>query len=433
MSETQETNKELIENQERLTRVARNVVDCFDFDPTKESFLFITDSKVMDLNPHFVGAIRQELETRTGQQPRTKGNYEMVVVPPEPRSAAPFGEKIGDKMKDRPVLIVTSMSRSHSKETSSAIRADVSDKSVFDDILSSEKFQQTVDQGHSYFTKERVDELGGKLSDSMYDKLKTFAKKRRIRLISITKGHNPYEILTRGAVEESVDVLRHRAEYLSQKMSDVKRVHITSISGTDFWLNPRTDKTEVEDGKIDKPGSLANYPIGEWACSPFIEGADGLIVVDGPIGGNHNLDQINELGPLRVEVKAGHIVSLNGSPLDVDSGNPLAESVKAYLASGNNQEGHAFRIAELGIGTNGKACQGKTPENIGSSEGEKIYGTCHIAFGSNGTFGIERDDPNLNAVPIHCDMVLQEGLTVECEQQGGGKFNLIDQGIPQGY
>ena len=165
----------------------------------------------------------------------------------------------------------------------------------------------------------------------------------------------------------------------------------------------------------------------------FIEGANGLMVVDGPIGGNHNLDMIEDYGPITLVVKEGNITHVNNIPLKENTGNSLAESVKSYLGSGNNAEGHAFRIAELGIGINGKACQSKAPKDIGSSEGEKIYGTCHIAFGSNGSFGVEPGDPNLNAVPIHCDMVLMNGLNVDCERKDGTNFSLIHESEPQGY
>src|SRR3989338_2827234 len=146
--------------------------------------------------------------------------------------------------------------------------------------------------------------------------MKAFAKARRIRLISITKGHNPYEILTKGAVEESVEVLRQRAEILRELMKDVSRVHITSRLGTDLWLNPRTDKTEVEDGLVDEPGKLSNFPIGEWSSSPFVEGANGTMVVDGPIGGNHNLDMVEQYGPITIEIKDGCIVTINSAPLN---------------------------------------------------------------------------------------------------------------------
>ena len=127
------------------------------------------------------------------------------------------------------------------------------------------------------------------------------------------------------------------------------------------------------------------------------------------------------------------MVAVNGQPVEAKSENPLAESIKAYLGSGNNAEGHAFRVAELGIGINGRACQDKEAKDIGSSEGEKIYGTCHVAFGSNGIFGLEKDDPNLNAVPIHCDMILMKGVTLQCERADGSEFTLIRQGEPQGY
>src|SRR3989338_5538557 len=123
--------KENIEKRERLRVIAKNIIDCFDFVPDKESLLFITDGKVTEQNPFFVEAINNELEDRTNQNQRTRGNYERIVVKAAPNSAAPFGEDIGKKMKDRPVLIVTSMSRSHSKETGAAVRADIRDKSVF--------------------------------------------------------------------------------------------------------------------------------------------------------------------------------------------------------------------------------------------------------------------------------------------------------------
>ncbi|OGP03410.1 MAG: hypothetical protein A2Z91_07125 [Deltaproteobacteria bacterium GWA2_38_16] len=431
----EKTNSEItdFEKRERLNFIAKNVIDCFNFVPDKESLLFITDGKVVEQNPMFVQAINDELEQRTNKDQHTRGNFERIIVKASPKSAEPFGEKIGEKMKDRPVLIVTSMSRSHSQETGAALRADIRDKTVFDEILSSEELLQTASKGWSGFTPERLASLGGKMPDSTYEKMKAFAKVRRIRLISITKGHNPYEILTKGAVEESVEVLRRRAEIVSKLMRDVTKVHITSGLGTDLWLSPRTDKTEVEDGLVDKPGKLSNFPIGEWSTSPFIEGANGLMVVDGPIGGNHNLDMIEDYGPITLVVKEGNITHVNNIPLKENTGNSLAESVKSYLGSGNNAEGHAFRIAELGIGINGKACQSKAPKDIGSSEGEKIYGTCHIAFGSNGSFGVEPGDPNLNAVPIHCDMVLMNGLNVDCERKDGTNFSLIHESEPQGY
>lgn len=438
--------KELSEkDKERLTQAARSIIDCYDFDPERESFLFITDAGVVEENPYFVEAIIAELKERT-KEPRTNGNFEVIVVPERKKSATPFGEYIGPKMKDRPVLLATSRSSSHSKETGAAVRADISDKSVFDDIINSEVFRETVRKGNSTITPERLVEIGDELPESMYEKLQEFARKRRIRLISITKGKNPYEILTKGAVEESVANLRERANSLNELMRNVERVHITSPSGTDIVMKPRFDRVEMENGDLSKPGSLANYPIGEWSCSPEISSATGIIVVDGPIGGNHNLDLIEKYGPLRIEVENGVMISVNGIPINeidinkdhykpeaIDSTEKLIKSFVSYLGLSNNGQNQAFRIAELGIGTNAKACYDKDSKNIGSSEGEKIYGSCHIAFGSNGIYGWAKNDENFNDVDIHCDMILKNGLSMRCTNYDGSEFDLIKDGKTQGY
>jgi len=54
-----------------------------------------------------------------------------------------------------------------------------------------------------------------------------------------------------------------------------------------------------------------------------------------------------------------------------------------------------YNIAEFGIGTNKMAKLGKSLLEV-----EKVYGTSHIALGSNATFGGEVD------VPFHSDGVI---------------------------
>lgn len=421
---------EQLENREQLKVAARNIIDCFGFQPGKESLLVITDSKVMEVNPTFIEAIRDELDGRTESDPHTKGNWEMFVVPASPKSATPLGEQIGRKMMDRPVLIVTSMSRSHSQETGAAIRGNLPEQSAIEEILNSPVFIQAVEQGDSGFSSERLSNMGGKLPDSMYEKMRLMAKVTRSRLISITKGHNPYEILTSGAVLESVEALRGRSEKIVQLMSEVKRVHITTPFGTDLWLTNRPDLTEVEDGAVNKPGQLSNYPIGEWSCSPDWVDSSGILVVDGPCGGNINQDVLDQSEPLRLVFKDGEVVEATG-------GVAALNMWKEYLNSGNNDHNDAYRLAELGIGINTKALEGKPREWWGSSEGEKKYGTVHIAVGSNGSFGRQPGSPNFNAAKVHCDMVIGLNLggevTVDCENNDGSTFRLIENSEPQEY
>ena len=58
----------------------------------------------------------------------------------------------------------------------------------------------------------------------------------------------------------------------------------------------------------------------------------------------------------------------------------------------------------------------------------------YIGVGNNGIFGVTPDDPNYNGdTEIHCDMVLMQDVTIECETKDGDKFFLIKDGVPQGY
>ncbi|EKD56395.1 MAG: hypothetical protein ACD_58C00205G0004 [uncultured bacterium] len=104
------------------------------------------------------------------------------------------------------------------------------------------------------------------------------------------------------------------------------------------------------------------------------------------------------------------------------------------MDSGNNNNNHAYKLAEFAVGLNTMACKDKPDNYWGSTETEKKYGTSHIAFGSNGTFGVTNDDPNRNLANVHCDMIiLDPQLTIECNKKDGTKFNLIENGLPIGY
>ena len=61
----------------------------------------------------------------------------------------------------------------------------------------------------------------------------------------------------------------------------------------------------------------------------------------------------------------------------------------------NNAGDRARVLCELGIGTNPAA---RLSPNV--LEAEKVYGTCHVAFGDNSTFG------GTNSVAFHTDCVI---------------------------
>ncbi|MFA5022213.1 MAG: hypothetical protein WC508_04005 [Patescibacteria group bacterium] len=415
-------NMESLKKREQMQVVAKNVIDSFGFDPNSETMMVITDTGVIEAQPELIAAIQADLETRTSQ-PKAKGNFRIRVLSETTRSAQDMGDYVLGEMESlrgSPILIITSMSRSHSKETGAAIRG-LADREILDTALKTAK-------GHGHLMA-----LEDQLTDEQYEKLRQFARKNACRLISITKGKNPHDILTKGAVEAPVAEILERDNRINELMKDVEKVHITSAQGTDLWLSLIEETKGYESEDFSKPGSLGNYPIGEWACSLDWKGSNGILVVDGPIGGEHMLDQVKANGPLKLTIREGEIIEINGQSIDQDSGNPLAESVKAYLNGGNNAKNDAYRLAELGVGSNPFACEGKDDKDIGSSEGEKIYATIHIAFGSNGSLGVSKKHPSYNSAKVHCDMILMNDISVECHRKDGSQFFLIKNGKPQGY
>lgn len=412
------------ENRERLKIVAKNIIDCYDWDPTKESFLVITDAKVVKLQPDMIKAINDELSSRC-REGRTKGSYKIIIVPESQKSAEPLGKHVGEFMKNSPVLLLVARSRTHSKETGSALRTErILTRERADEILKNEKITGKASEKYPSLTKQGTADLEERISDQQWNKFKDLAKKTRSRLISVTKGHNPFEILTKGAVLEPVEKIKERGEKVNELLKDVTKVHLTSSLGTDLWVEIDPQKNELESGKINQPGQVSNYPIGEWACAIKWEGSNGILVIDGPFGGSHNLDQIDQ--PITLTIKDGEVVNIDGGE--------AAKKLKIYLDSGNDQKNHAYKLAEFAVGTNSQACKDKPLKYWGSSETEKLYRSAHIAVGSNGSFGVNPEDPYYNPAAIHCDMILlQQDLNIKCFRKDNSKFMLMEKQKAIGY
>lgn len=414
-----EASPESREEQERLELAARNIIECFGWQPEKEGFTFVTDKKVMEENARLVEIIQEELQKRAGE----KGHFRTLVIPKPTRSAEDLGPDIGRHLMDTPALIMTAKSRSHSAETGRAIRGEnYGSQAVLESILHSLKLRETIKKGWSGLTPDRLEELTDEVPATQ-QKLIDLAHKRRARIMSITKGHNPGEILTRGAAEEEPTVIKERVEEVDKLMQGVERVHITSPLGTNLWLEIRPDKKELEDGDVSQPGKLSNFPFGEWACSLKWEGSQGTLVVDGAIGGGINKDKITE--PVKLTVEQGRVTKIEGGE--------AAGLLETYLESDKNKKGDPYKLAELGLGVNSKACEGKPDKDWGSTETEKKLGTVHVAVGSNGSFGVKENDPYYNGAKIHCDMVLIEGVDLEATRKDGSTFKMIENGQTIGY
>ncbi len=143
-------------------------------------------------------------------------------------------------------------------------------------------------------------------------------------------------------------------------------------------------------GVYREPGRSGNLPSGEAFLAPVEGTSQGELLVDGSIAGVGMLSE-----PVLLEVSEGELVSASGQ-----EGERLLKLLDRFPKGRN--------IAELGIGTNDRArLTGVTLED------EKIYGTIHMAVGSNDTFGgTVAAGVHLDAVVLEPELYLDDRLVV---------------------
>ena len=139
-----------------------------------------------------------------------------------------------------------------------------------------------------------------------------------------------------------------------------------------------------------EPGRSGNLPSGEAFLAPVEGTAEGELLVDGSIAGVGRLSE-----PVLLKMSGGMLADASGQ-----EGERLLDLLDGYPKGRN--------VAELGVGTNDRArLTGVTLED------EKIYGTIHIAFGSNDTFGgTVAAGVHLDAVVLEPELYLDERLVV---------------------
>jgi leucyl aminopeptidase (aminopeptidase T) len=171
------------------------------------------------------------------------------------------------------------------------------------------------------------------------------------------------EMFSSGAITADYAQIATLTDRLKERLDRASRVRI-EYRGRVLELSIEGRLAVSSNGRYHDPGSSGNLPTGEAYLAPLESSAQGRLFIDGSLA---------ELGllssPLEVEVVNGRAVTFSGLQ---------AKSLEQLL--GLSEE--ARNIGELGIGTNPKARLSGT-----ILEDEKIYGTAHIAFGSNATFG----------------------------------------------
>lgn len=164
-----------------------------------------------------------------------------------------------------------------------------------------------------------------------------------------------------GAVSADYERVESLTEKVAAALTEADTATIES-GGETFTVSLEGRDGIRSDGLLREPGDWGNLPSGEAYTAPVEGTAEGTLVFDAGIVGSGDLGE-----PLYVAVEGGSIVDTHGAdPPDVFVDGPNC----------------ARKTCELGIGTNPAA------EIIGTTlEDEKVYGTCHVAFGDNAGFG----------------------------------------------
>lgn len=185
------------------------------------------------------------------------------------------------------------------------------------------------------------------------------------------------DMFSHGAITADYAQVKTLTEQVAALLSEGSRVRVEkdglrlsfSIEGRDGVLST---------GLYLNPGESGNLPSGEAYIAPMEGTATGQIKVDGSIAGIGALNS-----PMVLTVEQGRLVSAVG-----ESGDSLLDMLGA---------GDGRLLGEFGIGTNNKArITGVVLED------EKVYGTIHVAFGSNNTFG------GVVAAGVHIDAVVMK-------------------------
>lgn len=177
---------------------------------------------------------------------------------------------------------------------------------------------------------------------------------------------------------------------LSTQIADIltqaHSARLTSPAGTDLSFALTGRLGDADTGIYTQPGIWGNLPAGEACIGPLEGKTQGTLIIDGAMA-EIDLDQ-----PIKIIVK-------DGSAIDISDGQ-AAKSLESILKKAGPL---AFQVAELGIGTNPLA---QLSPNI--LEAEKVYATCHIAFGNNLSYG------GIIDVSVHEDgVVLQPTLQID--------------------
>ncbi len=182
-------------------------------------------------------------------------------------------------------------------------------------------------------------------------------------------------------------------EKLTAKVTDLlTKASVARIEKEDCVLTIRLDGRDgvPSPGVYREAGKCGNLPSGEAYIAPLEDGSDGEMIIDGSMVGIGKLD-----APLRMKIRDGKLYEITGEK---------SEMIQVLLKNEQNAT-----LGELGIGTNEKAVL-----NGIILEDEKVYGTVHIAFGTNTSFGgTNKAECHMDGIILKPTLYLDDTLVID--------------------
>ncbi len=197
------------------------------------------------------------------------------------------------------------------------------------------------------------------------------------------------EMFMEGAITADYNEVERLTLEFTELLSNAKEAKIIK-DGYSLTMNLEGRKGIPSTGIYKNSGEAGNLPSGEAYIAPVEGTSEGEIIIDGSMVGMGILEE-----PVYIKVKDGKIIELKGKN---------TEKVNILLENDNNSS-----LGELGIGTNPAArLTGVILED------EKIYGTVHIAFGTNTSFGgTIKADCHIDGVILKPTLYLDDILVIE--------------------
>ncbi len=180
--------------------------------------------------------------------------------------------------------------------------------------------------------------------------------------------------------------LRETCKNIKDELDRAMEAHIVSSPGTDLVIGLDNRKAKADDGNFRDKGKGGNIPCGEVFISPALGASNGVIGFDGSIVTDSG--EIIIKTPIMAKVENGFVTDISGDEEAKELKRTIEKAertVTEFASQGKIPKDaeapyiqNARNLGELGIGLNKKA---KIVGNM--LEDEKVYGTCHIALGSN--------------------------------------------------